>query len=204
MKKSLFFYTLIILLHQYCAFAQAFEGKLTYIFEHGKNLDTNFVWVRGDSIRIDLSKRNNVSTYLYFAGKNEYHYYSKRDETYFSYPIVKPDGNKKVISYQLNSESDSMTLHYEAKTLSTSFETNVETTSKVDLKLDSKLRVSFWKDIYVEPYVLNGSGYIANEINIEYHFGGVDEKRVNRRRLIEVNATKPNITLFSLKRPPSP
>lgn len=199
MKKSLIISIIIVLIHQSFAFSQTFEGKLTYLFEHGKNLDTNFVFVRGDSIRIDLDKRNNVSTYLYFPGKNTYHYYSKRDQTYFSYPIIKPDASKQVISYKLSSKPDSITLHYESKTLSTTFDMNVETATKAVLKLHSKLLVSVLKDTYVEPYVLNGSSYIAKEINIEYHFSGMNEKRVNQRRLIHVDYTKPDIGLFDMK-----
>lgn len=198
MKKSLTI-SIIIVLFQSVALSQTFEGKLTYLFKHGNNLDTNFVFVRGDSIRIDLDKRNNVSTYLYFPGKNTYHFYSKRDQAYFSHPIIKPDANKQVISYKLNSKPDSIILYHEYKTLSSAVEMTVETTTKAVLALNPNLLVSVLKDIYVEPCVLNGSGYIAEEINIEYHFSGINEKRTNQRRLIHVDYIRPGIQLFDVK-----
>ncbi len=197
--KKLLTISIIIVFVQSVALSQTFEGKLTYLFEHGKNLDTTFVFVRGDSIRIDLDKRNNVSTYLYFPGKNTYHFYSKRDQTYFSYPIIKPDANHQVISYKLSNKTDSIILHYQSKTLSNSVEMTMETTTKAVLILNTNLLVSVLKDTYVEPCVLNGSGYIAKEINIEYYFSGINEKRANHRRLIHVDYTRPDRGLFDMK-----
>lgn len=197
--KKLLTISLVIILVQSVALSQTFEGKLTYLFKNGKNLDTNFVFIRGDSIRIDLDKRNNVSTYLYFPGKNTYHFYSKREQTYFSYPIIKPELNHQVISYKLSNKPDSTLLHYESKTLSNSVEMTMETTTKAILILNTNLLVSVLKDTYVEPCVLNGSGYIAKEINIEYYFSGINEKRINQRRLIQVDYIRPDIGLFDMK-----
>ena len=196
MKKLLIIF--FLLLHQSFAFSQSFEGKLTYLFKNTEQqLDTNVVFIRGDSIRIDLPKRHNVSAYLYFVKQNVYHAYSKRDQAYSSYPIIRPDAPKEVLAYDLRENKDSIALFYHEKFLNLSL--NVETTTKAILKLHPKLCVPFFKGTYVEPYVLNGSGYIAQQINIDLHFDVMDAKRSNQRWLIQVEYTKPDIALFDMK-----
>lgn len=196
MKKLLIIF--FLLLHQSFAFSQSFEGKLTYLFKNiEQQLDTNVVFIRGDSIRIELPKRHNASSYLYFVKQNLYHAYSKRDQAYSSYPIIQPDAPREVLVYDLRENNDSITLSYHEKSLNLSL--NIETTTKAILKLHPELRVPFFKGTYVEPYVLNGSGYIAQQINIDLHFDVMDAKRSNQRWLIDVNYTKPDIELFELK-----
>lgn len=160
-------------------------------------LDTTVIFIRNDSIRIELPKRNNVSTYIYFVKQNVYHAYSKRDQTYSSYPIVQSDAQKVVLAYDLKESKDSITLFYHEKFLNLSL--NIETTTKAILKLHPKLRVPFFKGTYVEPYVLNGSGYIAEQINIDLYFDVMNAQRSNQRWLIQVDHTKPDIELFKMK-----
>lgn len=114
-----------------------------------------------------------------------------------SYPIIQPDAPREVLVYDLRENNDSITLSYHEKSLNLSL--NIETTTKAILKLHPELRVPFFKGTYVEPYVLNGSGYIAQQINIHLHFDVMDAKRSNQRWLIDVNYTKPDIELFELK-----
>lgn len=195
--KKLLIISCLLLISSF-AFSQSFEGKLTYLFKNTEQMmDTNMVFIRGDSIRIDLVKRLNVSTYLYFVKQNVYHAYSKRDQTYSSYPIIQPDAPKEVLVFDLKENKDSITLFYHEKSLNLNL--NIETTTKAILKLHPKLPVPFFKGTYVEPYVLNGSGYIAQQINIDLYFDVMNAQRSNQRWLIQVDYTKPDIELFELK-----
>ena len=179
------------------AFGQSFEGKLTYWIEYGSKVDTHYVYIRGDSIRIDLSKWLDASTSWYFIGKNQHFIYSKWKKKYLEYPIIKPDQTKEVLAYDLKSDQDSITLYYKDKTLNT--ELNIETTSSSFLKLHPQLKVPFLKGIFIQLYVLNGSGYIVLESKTDLQFNVMGEKRSNQSRLIAIDHTKPSIELFEMK-----
>lgn len=181
------------------AFSQSFEGKLTYLSKYSEHLDTNYVYIRGDSVRVDLAPRLNVSTYLYFVGKKLRYHYSKRDQTYFSYPLIHSDSPSEVLAYELKNSSDSITLHYREKRLNLSL--NVETIIDAVLKLHPLLKFPFSANTSVEHLVLNGSGYIAQETNVELHFSSMlgNEKRTSTRKLIHIDYTKPEIALFGVK-----
>jgi hypothetical protein len=176
---------------------QSFEGKLTYWIEYGSKVDTHYVYIRGDSIRIDLSKWLDASTSWYFIGKNQHFIYSKWKKKYLEYPIIKPDQFKEVLAYDLKSDQDSITLYYKDKTLNT--ELNIETTSSSFLKLHPQLKVPFLKGIFIQLYVLNGSGYIVLESKTNLQFNVMGEKRSNRSRLIAIDRTKPSVELFEMK-----
>lgn len=197
MKKIL---TLCIaLLACFFALAQSFEGKLTYLAQYSGNRDTIFVFIRGDSIRIDLSPKLNASTYLYFVEKKLYYYYSKRDKAYFSHPLIHSDSPKEVLTYELKNSPDSITLYYKEKLLNLTL--NIETITEAVLKLHPQLSVPFLKGIHVEHLVLNGSGYIAQETNVALHFTsamGID-KRISTRKLLDIDYNKPDIALFEMK-----
>jgi hypothetical protein len=178
-------------------FAQSFEGKLTYLWSSSSKVDTHYVYIRGDSIRIDLGKWMNASTSLYFIAKNQQYTYSKRDKAYLSYPIINQDMPEEVLAYELKHTNDSITLFYKAKLLNTDL--NIESTTTAFFKLHPQLQVPFLKGTYVEPYVLNGSGYLPLEVEIDLYFNDAGEKRNNQRLLIAVDRTKPKIELFEMK-----
>lgn len=188
------------LLNIQIVFGQSFEGKLTYVSKRSSSekLDTLCVHIRGDSIRFDLAERLNVSTYLYFLGINQYWCYSKRDKAYLSYPIIQSDTPKTVLAYELKHNQDSITLYYSAKSLNKTLNVEILTTSI--LNLHPQLQVQFLKGIYVEPVVLNGSGYLPIEIKNSFVINEVNEQRSNQSRLIAIDYTKPSIELFEMKK----
>lgn len=181
-----------------CVFAQSFEGKLTYRIEYDSKVDTHYVYVRGDSIRIELSKWLDASTAWYFTSKNQHYIYSKWKKAYLEYPIINPDQIKEVLAYELKSDQDSITLYYKDKTLNT--ELNIETTTTTFLKLHPQLKVPFLKGFFRQHYVLNGSGHVMLESKTNLQFNVFNEKRSNQSRLIAVDYTKPNIELFEIKK----
>lgn len=192
-----FLLILFLFLSPSFVFAQSFEGKLTYLWSSSSKVDTHYVYIRGDSIRIDLGKWLNASTSLYFVAKNQLYIYSKRDKAYLSYPIMKQDMRKEVLAYELKHNNDSITLYYKEKLINTDM--NIETTTTAFLKLHPQLQVPFLEGTYVESYVLNGSGHLPLEVNIDLYFNVVNEKRNNQSRLIAVDHTKPKIELFDIK-----
>lgn len=176
---------------------QSFEGKLTYRLEYSSKVDTHYVYIRGDSIRIDLSKWLNASTSWYFIGKNQHFIYSKWKKAYLEFPIIQYDQIKEVLAYDLKSAQDSITLYYKDKTLNT--ELNIETTTSSFLKLHPQLKVPFLKGTFIQSYVLNGSGYIMLESKTNLQFNVFNEKRNSQSRLIAIDHTKPPIELFEMK-----
>lgn len=180
-----------------CLFSQSFEGKLTYLHETRSGIDTHYVYIRGDSIRTDLARSLDTPTSLYFISQNKKYAYSKWKKKYLEYPIIQPDQTKEVLAYDLKSDQDSITLYYKDKTLNT--ELNIETTSSSFLKLHPQLKVPFLKGIFIQLYVLNGSGYIVLESKTDLQFNVMGEKRSNQSRLIAIDHTKPSIELFEMK-----
>lgn len=178
-------------------FGQSFEGKLTYLHETRSGIDTQYAYIRGDSIRIDLPKWLDASTSWYFIGKNQHFIYSKWKKAYLESPIIQTDQIKEVLAYDLKSAQDSITLYFQAKTLNT--ELNIETTISSFLKLHPQLKVPFLKGTFIQSHVLNGSGYIMLESNTDLQFNVLNEKRYNRSRLIAIDHTKPSIELFEIK-----
>lgn len=196
MKKIFVLY--ILVQYNFLAYGQSFEGKLSYLVEYNSKIDTHYVYIRGDSIRIEYSKWLNASTSWYFIGKNQHFIYSKWKKAHLEYPIVNPDQVKEVLAYDLKQDQDSITLHYRDKILNT--ELNVETNTSSFLKLHPQLKVPFLKGIFVQSYVLNGSGYIMLEAKTKLQFNVFNEQRNNQSRLIAIDYTKPNLELFELKK----
>lgn len=180
------------------ALCQSFEGKLSYRLESNSRVDTHYVYIRGDSIRIDLSKWLNASTSWYFISKNQRFIYSKWKKAYLEYPIINPDQIKEVLVYDLKQDQDSIRLDYQDKTFNE--ELGIETTTSSILKLHPQLQLPFLKGIFVQPYVLNGSGYIMLESSTSLQFNVFNEKRSNQSRLIAIDYTKPSIDLFAMKK----
>ena len=180
-----------------CAISQSFEGKLTYLLENRSKIDTQYVYIRGDSIRADKAKWLDASTSLYFISKNKEYVYSKWKKTYLEYPIIKPDQVKEVLAFDLKHNQDSTFLYYKERTLNTAL--NIETTTICFLKLNPQLKIPFLNGTFVEPYVLNGSGYVSQQISVSFLFNVMGEKRGYRSRLIAIDRTKPSIELFEMK-----